>query len=65
METIVVNVRGKKFEVYKDNLIKLVYFRTLFDFNDRTKNEKSNKNELFIDRDPKLFKLILNYITAK
>lgn len=57
-ERIILNVGGEKFETRKSTLEHLQYFRDFF--NSHFYNLEDKDSEIFIDRDPKAFRLILN-----
>lgn len=59
-EYIQVNIGGKIFGTYKSVLMKSLFFERLFEFNDNP--DKDDKGNIFIDRSPKYFEYILNYL---
>jgi len=62
-DTIIrLNVGGTIFQTWKSTIERLSYFKTLFDPSYKYKITKDKDGNIFIDRDPKLFAYILNYL---
>lgn len=64
-ERIYLDVGGQIFETLKDKLIQCSYFEALFSFNEKSCNNNNNftkEKPYFIDRDPKIFRHILNLL---
>lgn len=59
-KTVRINVGGKVFETFQSTVDRLQYFQTLFNSQFFRPEE-----EIFIDRDPKVFRLLLNHLRDK
>ena len=60
MERVYINVGGEIFETYLDTIMQLPYFQGKLNL--ESKIDSSRENPIFIDRDPKIFRHILNFL---
>ena len=61
-EIVKINVGGTRFETHRANLMKLTYFKSLFEgkWKDTPLQQSGEPTEIFIDRNPKGFECVLD-----
>lgn len=64
MDTVTLNLRGKRFEVTPD-LLRAIPYTTLARLDKSSEYYNADKDEYFFNRDPEVFNVILNYLVLK